>query len=423
MRLGKLRSGEHLTGALLLITGCLLASGLVTHAAAECPVPCGGAEKDARLILAHAGHEWEDFQNSGDMFGGGPGTTKPKGWPFEGLEEKASYVPKSNRTVLPGTLGTYVGKKDLSPVMIVFALGSALFLGCAHALSPGHGKTMVAAYLVGSRGSPRDAVVLGGIVTFTHVVSVVILGIFCLYFSKQVVSQKVFPWIGAASGAVIFMVGYWMLARRAVGLEHGHSHHHPHHERVKNLPHLVSTGGPAEAPVEGHTSAGCQIGHLHHPHHGPGHDHEHHGHPHGHEHEHTHPHHEPGRDHVHPGHPHGHSHTPGPGPITMSSLVSLGLAGGMVPCPTALVILLSAISLGRVGFGLLLIVFFSVGLAAVLIVIGLLTVTASRFGERFSERRRWLQVLPVLSAGAVMIIGIGIAFNSLVAGGVLTVNR
>ena len=107
----------------------------------------------------------------------------------------------------------------------------------------------------------------------------------------------------------------------------------------------------------------------------------------------------------------------------MSSLVSLGLAGGMVPCPTALVILLSAISLGRVGFGLLLIVFFSVGLAAVLIVIGLLTVTASRFGERFSESRRWLQVLPVFSAGAIMIIGIGIAFNSLVAGGVLTINR
>ena len=95
----------------------------------------------------------------------------------------------------------------------------------------------------------------------------------------------------------------------------------------------------------------------------------------------------------------------------------------MVPCPTALVILLTAISLGRVGFGLLLIISFSLGLAAVLILIGLLTVTASCFVDRFSESRKWIQLLPLFSAGAVMVIGIGIAFNSLVAGGILTISR
>jgi ABC-type nickel/cobalt efflux system permease component RcnA len=87
------------------------------------------------------------------------------------------------------------------------------------------------------------------------------------------------------------------------------------------------------------------------------------------------------------------------------------------------VILLSAISLGRVGFGLLLIIIFSLGLAAVLIVIGLLTVTASHLSDQISEHREWIQVLPVFSAGVVMIIGIGIAFNSLVAGGILTINH
>ena len=253
---------------------------------------------------------------------------------------------------------------------------------------------MVAAYLIGSRGTRRDALLLGGIVTFTHVISVIILGVFCLFFSKYVVSQKLFPWIGAASGIVIFFAGYWMLAKRALGIEHGHSHRGHHHET--EYPQGDVDTATVQAPfVNDAATPPVPIVHNHH----------HHGHWHNHEH-----------------HEHGHEHC-AEGRITTGCLVSLGLAGGMVPCPTALVILLSAISLGWVGFGLLLIIFFSLGLAAVLIVIGLLTVTASRFADRFSESKRWIQVLPVFSAGAVMIIGIGIAFHSLVSGGILTINR
>ncbi|MGO9571883.1 MAG: nickel/cobalt transporter [Desulfomonilaceae bacterium] len=347
-----------------------------------------------KSVLAHEGHEWQGWQVPGNEYERGVDQDVPKGFPLDESGTPASHVTKSYPFNGSKALASYVTKGDVSFPMIIFALGSALLLGSTHALSPGHGKTMVAAYLIGSRGTRRDAILLGGIVTFTHVISVLLLGLLCLPLSKHVVSQKVFPWIGAASGAVIFLVGYWMLAKRALRLEYGHSHHGHHHEREE--PHGNPCIAQGQASFVGEMTSPGPI--VQHNHHRPEHNHEHHD------------------------HGHGHEHAP-KGRITTGSLVSLGLAGGMVPCPTALVILLSAISLGWIGFGLLLIIFFSLGLAAVLIVIGLLTVTASRLADRFSESRRWIQVLPVFSAGAVMIIGIGIAFNSLVSGGILTINR
>ncbi|MGO9119393.1 MAG: nickel/cobalt transporter [Desulfomonilaceae bacterium] len=372
---------------------CLLALSFVSAAGAEDSITLGRVGHQTNSVLAHAGHEWQGWHVPGERDEGGVSEDMPRGYPSEESERSAAYMAKTNRSDEANMLASYVPKGELSFSMIVFALGSALLLGSTHALSPGHGKTMVAAYLIGSRGTRRDAVLLGGIVTFTHVISVVLLGLLCLLFSKYVVSQKLFPWIGAASGTVIFLVGYWMLAKKALGIEHGHSHHGHHHETED--PHRNPSIGQAQSSFRGETTSIVPIAQHHHRHR-PGHDHRHH---------------EVRHDHCSAGH------------VTTSSLVSLGLAGGMVPCPTALVILLSAISLGWVGFGLLLIIFFSLGLAAVLIVIGLLTVTASRFVDRFSESRKWIQLLPVFSAGAVMIIGIGIAFNSLVAGGILTISR
>ena len=380
---------DSVTGVLCMTVVCLLVLSVASPVGTEGPVALAWLGHETTTILAHAGHEWQGWQGPGNENERGVHEAVPKGYPFDDSETSASYLTKSYPFDGTKAPAAHASKGDLGFAMTIFSLGSALLLGCAHALSPGHGKTMVAAYLIGSRGTRRDAVLLGGIVTFTHVISVLLLGLVCLLFSKAVVSHKVFPWIGAASGAVIFIVGYWMLAKRALGLEHGHSHHGHHHET--EAPHQRLGIGQAQASIVSETMSSGPIASQHH-HHRRQHDHE-----------------------------HGHEHRP-KGRITTGGLVSLGLAGGMVPCPTALVILLSAISFGWVGFGLLLIIFFSLGLAAVLIIIGLLTVTASRLADRFSETRRWIQVLPVFSAGAVMIIGIGMAFNSLVAGGILTIN-
>ncbi|WP_319778971.1 sulfite exporter TauE/SafE family protein [Maridesulfovibrio sp.] len=246
-------------------------------------------------------------------------------------------------------LKEYLAQENLGPGAILFALGLAFFLGMGHALSPGHGKAMVAAYLIGRSGRIRDAFTLGSIVTITHVASVIVLGIAALLLSRYFLPGDLYPWLGAFSGALVFAVGYMMLARRAV----------------------------------------------HHVHHAHSHDHN---------------------------HDHGHSHEGDSGPVSWWSMLSLGVAGGMVPCPTALVVLLASVAFGRIVFGLLLILSFSFGLAAVLILIGILTVRASKLTERFSGSRRWIENLPVLSAGLVMLAGIAIALNALNAGGILKFN-
>ncbi len=258
-------------------------------------------------------------------------------------------------------LAAYVRAERLPFGVALVALAVAVALGAAHALSPGHGKAMVAAYLIGSRGRVRDAVTLGGIVTLTHVASVILIGILALTLSRYIVPEHLEIWLGIASGVLIVLVGYWMLARRALGLGHGHDHGHSH---------------------------------------GDAHPHDH-----GHDHDHG----------------HGHTHTPTnpEGEVTRGSLVSLGMAGGMAPCPTALVVLLAAVAMHRILFGLALIVAFSLGLAAVLIAIGILTVKAGSLTQRFAAGRRLVGALPVLSAGVVMLVGLGIVVRSLVAGGMV----
>ena len=209
---------------------CLLALSIASTAGAEGSITSGRVGHQTNSVLAHSGHEWQGWHVPGEPNEGGVSEDVPRGYPSEESEPSAAHMAKTNGADKANVLASYVPKGDLSLSMIVFALGSALLLGSTHALSPGHGKTMVAAYLIGSRGTRRDAVLLGGIVTFTHVISVVLLGLLCLLFSKYVVSQKLFPWIGVASGTVIFLVGYWMLAKKALGIEHGHSHHGHHHE-------------------------------------------------------------------------------------------------------------------------------------------------------------------------------------------------
>src|ERR1700690_3931544 len=123
-------------------------------------------------------------------------------------------------------LSRFLHQQELTPWMIAVALGVAFVLGAAHALTPGHGKTIVAAYLVGSRGTLKHAVFLGAMVTFTHTVSVFVLGLATMFLFQYVVPQNVIRVLGAISGMSIVGIGGWMLFKR---LRHEDQHHHGHH--------------------------------------------------------------------------------------------------------------------------------------------------------------------------------------------------
>ena len=219
----------------------------------------------------------------------------------------------------------------------------ALFWGAAHAFTPGHGKSIVAAYLVGSRGTPRHAVLLGLIVTVTHTVGVFALGIVTLALSQFIVPADLYPWLNLASALLVVAVGLGVLRARIRSMAHtraharGHEHHHHHHS-------------------------------------------------------------------------HGHAPPEGSG---LRGLIGVGVSGGLLPCPTALVVLLAAISLHRVGYGLVLIVAFSLGLAASVTGIGLVAVTAKRFFARKSFDGRLIQALPAISAFVVLGLGLAMTFRAL----------
>jgi ABC-type nickel/cobalt efflux system permease component RcnA len=254
--------------------------------------------------------------------------------------------------------------------IVFLALVVAAGLGAFHALEPGHGKTIVAAYLVGARGTAHHAVFLGCIVTASHTLGVYLLGVVTLYASRYVLPERLYPWLGVLSGITIAGLGFFLFLRRYAGREPGHGH--------------------------AHGEQGAHALRHHHPH------------------DHTHSHHARA-DHAHP-------HAPSIEHVTLRELFALGITGGLVPCPAALVVLLSALSLGRVGFGLLLIVAFSIGLAAVLIAIGLLMVYARRLMSRVQGEgaivTRWL---PLTSAAVMTVLGLAIAVQALMTAGIVHV--
>lgn len=255
-------------------------------------------------------------------------------------------------------LSRLLHEPDITPWMMLVGVALAFFLGGAHALTPGHGKTIVAAYLVGSRGTLKHAAFLGAVVTFTHTVSVFALGLATLFFFRFVMPEKIVQWLGVISGLSIVGIGVWMaytrwrVASQHSHHDHSHSHDHPHT-------------------------------HDHHHHHDHGDDHHHH-------------HHGPG----------GHSHVPNE--LSWGGLVALGASGGLVPCESALVLLLGAIALRRVGFGLLLLVAFSAGLAIVLMAIGAIVLYARNLlpKRQSSGSSVFFRYVPVASAGVVTVVGL-----------------
>ncbi len=238
----------------------------------------------------------------------------------------------------PDYLSTLLGRRDLGLGVLLAGLAVAFGLGALHALSPGHGKTIVAAYLVGSHGTLRHAALLGATVTFTHTASVFLLGLGTLFLSQYVVPDRIYPILGVVSGLSIVAIGgslLWKRARHALAHRYNHPHHHHHH-------------------------------------HGPG----------------------------------GHHHHL-EGDVSVGSLVALGASGGLVPCPSALVLLLSSVALGRIGLGLTLLVAFSLGLAVVLMAIGAAVLYARSWlpdsGKATSHPA--FRYLPVLSAAVIVCLG------------------
>jgi len=248
------------------------------------------------------------------------------------------------RAVTDGGFASLISQEQLSAGVILISLAIALFWGAAHALSPGHGKSIVAAYLVGQRGTPRHAVLLGGIVTITHTLGVFGLGLVTLLLSQFIVPDTLYPWLNLVAGLMVVAIGVSVFRarlrrRRARGTVHTHDHH----------------------------------------------DHQHHDHDHAHD--------------------QGHSHDL-PDNLSARSLVAVGVSGGLLPCPSALVVLLAAISLHRVAFGLVLIVAFSLGLALTITGIGLVAVYAKRLFGRMSMEGRIVRLLPAVSALVILVAGV-----------------
>jgi ABC-type nickel/cobalt efflux system permease component RcnA len=307
----------------------------------------------------------------------------------QGIVDTAAAPPQANGATTVASNAAAIGKPTdrfaelitiptLGPMAILLALLAAFGWGAAHAFTPGHGKTIVAAYLVGSRGTARHALFLGLTTTITHTAGVFGLGLITLFASHYILPEKLFPWLGVISGLLVVVIGVSLVWGRLRGLlgwgGHAH-HHHDHHE------------------------------------HDHAHDHTHdHDHAHAHDHEHDH------------AHGLGHSHAP-PGadgaPVTWRSLLALGISGGLLPCPSALVLMLGAIALERVAFGLLLILVFSIGLASVLTGIGIVLVHAGKWFERIPEGNRLLRVVPVASAAFITLVGLGISWQALVQTGIL----
>ena len=274
------------------------------------------------------------------------------------------------RAAPPGTvtrgdfLSKFLHETKLTPWMILVALGAAFALGSAHALTPGHGKTIVAAYLVGSRGTLKHAAFLGAMVTLTHTIVVFALGVATLFLFKYIVPERMTEILGAISGLSIAFIGGWMLYKRIRARQpQPHVHHHHDHD----------------------------------------HDHAHHLH---HYHDHDHVHHHLDHSHTHSHGPHSHTHVPEE--LSWKGLVALGASGGLVPCESALVLLLGAIALGRVGLGLLLLVSFSLGLALVLMIIGMLVLYAKNLlpESKRSSNHPLMRWASIASPALVLIVGI-----------------
>jgi len=248
------------------------------------------------------------------------------------------------------TGGAFAGLVGRTGPFMPVALLLAFAFGALHALGPGHGKTLMAAYLVGAGGRARHAVAVGGSVAVMHTASVLALGFVVLRLTEVFAPERVYPWLGLASGLIAFGLGASLLVARLGSWSGGRSdpeHHHPH-ERGSIAQHGLAHPQPVRSR-----------------------------------------------------------------PLSRKSLTALAVAGGMLPSPTALVVLLAAVALGRIAYGLALIGAFSIGLAAALVVVGLIALRARDVvAGRMSGRTA--RLVPVLSAASIALLGLVLTFRGFV---------
>ncbi len=287
-------------------------------------------------------------------------------------ETAEQVVPELAERTPQEILLELVRREEFSVSFYIFALGISLALGALHALTPGHGKTVVAAYLVGSRGTAWHAVVLGSVVTLTHTGSVFLLGIITLAASQYILPTSIIPWLEILSGLMIVGLGFYLLWQRFLFWRKSTL-------STPEKPTRKISLTPFSTPSK-KTPGAVKIQKL------------------------------PKNFHHH-GDGKMHSHEV-PETITWRSLITLGISGGLVPCPDAIAILLVAIALNRIFLGLALIIAFSLGLAIVLIVIGLLMVSSSSLFKRMDSFNKFAPFMPVVSALIVLILGFGLTYGA-----------
>ena len=265
------------------------------------------------------------------------------------------------------------GTSDWGFVALTFLV--AIALGALHALEPGHGKTLLAVSLVGARATVKQAAILAAALTVAHTIGVLALGIAINLFKGYFVPEAIYPWITLGSGIVIAVIGARAVSRQILArqpLAHGHTHEHaalhPHeHAHV-------------------HRPGAERSDHVH-----AGHDHAHGSHAHSHEHDDL---------------AHARSHAiPGNAPLTFGGTVWAAMSGGVAPCPAALVVLLAALALNQVAYGIFVIVAFSFGLAVTLTGLGIAVVRGASFLQGRPQFERFALYGPLVSAVVISAIG------------------
>lgn len=310
----------------------------------------------------------------------------------------------------------------------MFYIVSSFWAGAVHAATPGHGKTIAAAYLVGARGKPIDAVILGVFVTLSHTSGIVLVGVLASMGSAWLVAGQLEMYLALAVGVLIIVLALWMLymQRHMLAYALGHA--------ITVMPAQTAPGGGEFSAVEQQPLDAFDYAHPHDHDHRHNHDHGHtHTHDHGHAHAHNHDAHTHNHDHddshPHP-HPHTHAHAHGPelGMHThgwgsahahqfdltddkrpaLGALLVLAIAGGILPDPTALAILLAALSSGKLLLGLVTVVVFSLGFAATLVAVG---VIAAQVGQKILGWMSGIWAVRVQIATTLLILGMGVVLT------------
>ena len=292
-----------------------------------------------------------------------------------------------------GTLTKLIERQRLSFAVVVGMLGVAFAFGCGHAVAPGHGKTVMASYLIGTRGRSIDAVFLGLIVSLMHTGSVILLGIVLFQVDRLGAIDRIYPVLTVASGLAVGAYGLTLAAQRIRALRrrpsaaHDHGHHHEghgetvhdhnqhnEHDRLEAGYELLTDDAPAHRHDEEHGRGASA-------------DHDHHG----------------GTQHLHG--PGGHTHDlpEGTAPLSRRGLVLLATSGGLVPSPSAVLVVVAGFAARRIALALGLVLAFSVGLAATLTAIG----AALVLGRNVVERRAGRSIRYLPAAGAFALVGVG----------------